>query len=117
MCITAAPMWMASPPAMMATGISTRPLGMMPVSAIDHEDCDAAKPRRNPGRNVSRKPERGDEQRGTTPPQKPQDAWPALEARAQRVGSSLHRPAQPRIAREQRLAREALEAHAQEDRG
>src|SRR6266567_400136 len=56
MCITAAPMWMASPPAMIATGISTRPLGMMPVSAIDHEDCDAAKPRRNPGRNVSRKP-------------------------------------------------------------
>ena len=56
MWMVAAPIWSASPPAMMATGISTRPLGTMPVSAIDHEDCEAAKPRRKPGRNVSRNP-------------------------------------------------------------
>ena len=64
-----------------------------------------------------RKPESGDEKRGAAQPQQPEDARPALEARAQRAGGSLHRPAQPGVARKQRLARETVEAHAQEDRG
>jgi len=56
MWIAAAPIWMANPPAMIAAGISTNPLGTMPLSANVQDVSAAAKPRMNPGANVSRNP-------------------------------------------------------------
>ena len=41
---------------MIAAGISTRPFGTIPVSAIVHEESAAAKPSKNPGTKVSRNP-------------------------------------------------------------
>ena len=41
---------------MIAAGISTKPLGTIPVSATVQELRAAAKPRRKPGANVSRNP-------------------------------------------------------------
>src|SRR5207247_685038 len=52
----AGPFRMANPPAMIAAGISTNPLGTMPLSANVQDVSAAAKPRMNPGANVSRNP-------------------------------------------------------------
>jgi len=41
---------------MIAAGISTRPLGTIPVSAIVHDERAAANPRRKPGAKVSKNP-------------------------------------------------------------
>ena len=49
-------MWIARPPAMIAAGISTRPFGTIPVNASVQDERAAAKPSRNPGANVSKKP-------------------------------------------------------------
>jgi len=58
MWIAVAPTWIASPPAMIAAGISTNPFGTIPVKAMVQDDRAAAKPRRKPGANVNRKPVR-----------------------------------------------------------
>jgi len=56
MLIAAAPIWMASPPAMIAAGISMKPFGTMPLKAKDHDVRAAANPRMNPGARVRRNP-------------------------------------------------------------
>src|SRR5439155_23931289 len=56
MWMAVAPIWIASPPAMIAAGISTRPLGTIPLRAQAQEDSAATKPRMKPGAKVSRNP-------------------------------------------------------------
>src|SRR5438445_52195 len=56
MCMAVAPTCIASPPAMIAAGISTKPFGTIPDRAMVHEDRAAANPSKNPGAKVRRNP-------------------------------------------------------------
>ena len=60
MWMTAAPMWMASPPAMIATGISTRPLGTIPVSAIAPRRVRRGKAQEKPWQEREQEPAHAD---------------------------------------------------------